>query len=334
MLALSFARRAVHRSVGSGVIAALAALCSTMGLMVAHAQTFPSKPVRIVVPFPAGGSFDIMSRMLAQRMQLGQNVMVENRPGGGTVIGTEYVARQPGDGHVLLCIGPSFTMHHALRSKVPFDTEKDFKAVTQAIGLTMVVAVNASLPVKNMKEYIALARARPGEMSYGTSGPGTSHNMLGEALKLAAKVNITHAPYQGEAPAVIAAVGGHITGVLVNLFSTAPFIKSGRLRGLAVTSAERDMLLPDVPTAREVGFPEIEATNWAGYVVHSATPQAAVARLNAEIVRLLNLPEVRESMRAQGLISAPSTPEQFAALLKSDGARYARIAREANVRLD
>jgi tripartite-type tricarboxylate transporter receptor subunit TctC len=316
------------------MVAALAALCPTPSLVVAHAQTFPSKPIRIVVPFPAGGSFDTMSRMLAQRMQIGQNVIVENRPGGSTVIGTEYVARQPGDGHTLLCIGPSFTMHHALRSKVPFDTEKDFKAVTQAIGLTMVVAVNASLPVKNMKEYIALARARPGEMSYGTSGAGTSHNMLGEALKLAAKVNITHAPYQGEAPAVIAAVGGHITGVLVNLFSTAPFIKSGRLRGLAVTSTERDALVPEVPTAREVGFAQIEATNWAGYVMSSATPQVAVTRLNAEIVRVLSLPEVRESLLAQGLIAAPSTPEQFSALLKSDGARYTKIAREANIRLD
>jgi tripartite-type tricarboxylate transporter receptor subunit TctC len=299
----------------------------------APAQEFPSKTVRIVVPFPAGGSFDIMSRMLAQRMQLGQNIIVENRPGGGTVIGTEYVARQP-DGHTLLCIGPSFTMHHALRSKVPFDTDRDFKAVTQAIGLPMIVAVNASLPVKDMKEYLALAKARPGDISYGTSGPGTSHNMLGEALKLAKNVNITHAPYQGEAPAVIAAVGGHITGVLVNVFSVAPFVRSGRLRGLAVTSAQRDALIPDVPTAVEAGVPEIEAINWAGYVVPAGTSAAAIARLNAEIVRLLNLPEVRESLKAQGLMATPSTPEQFAGLIKSDGQRYGKIAKAANVRLD
>jgi tripartite-type tricarboxylate transporter receptor subunit TctC len=185
-----------------------------------------------------------------------------------------------------------------------------------------------------MKEYIALARARPGEISYGTSGPGTSHNLLGEALKLAAKVNITHAPYQGEAPAVTAAVGGHITGVLVNVTSTAPFIKAGKLRGLAVTTAARDPLIPDVPTAREVGYPEIEATNWSGLVVPSATPAGAVTRLNAEVVRVLNLPDVRENMRVQGLIPAPGTPEQFAALIKSDTLRYNRIAREANVRLD
>lgn len=315
----------------------VAALAYAIGFLVStpgHAQEFPTKQVRIVVPFPAGGSFDIMARMLAQRMQLGQIVIVDNRPGGGTVIGTEYVARQPGDGHTLLCIGPSFTMHHAVRSKVPFDTERDFKAVSQAIGLTMVIAVNPSLPVKTMKEYIALARSRPGEMTYGTSGPGTSHNMLGEALKMAAKVDITHTPYQGEAPAVIAAAGGHITGVLVNLASNVPFIKAGKLRALVVSTPERDPLVPDVPTAREVGYPEIEAVNWAGFVVPSATPPAAIARLNAEIVKVLHMPDMRESLRVQGINAAPSTPEQFAALLKSDGARYTKIARAANIRLD
>lgn len=311
-------------------VAALASVaCATVS-----AQPFPSKPVRIVVPFPAGGSFDVTARILAQRMQLGQNVIVENRPGGGTVIGTEYVARQPGDGHTVLSIGPSFTMHHAVRGKVPFDTDKDFKALALAMGLTMAVAVNPSLPVKTMKEYLALARARPGEISYGTSGPGTSHNMLGEAIKLAHKLNIVHTPFQGEVPAVTSAVGGHITGVLVNLFSTAPFIKSGRLRGLAVTSSERDALVPEVPTAREAGVPEIEAINWNGYVVHSATPAAIITRLNSEINKALSIPEVRETMRTQGMIASPGTAEQFAALLKSDGARYSRIAREANVRLD
>jgi tripartite-type tricarboxylate transporter receptor subunit TctC len=298
------------------------------------AQEFPTKPVRIIVPFPAGGSFDSMSRLLANRMQLGQTVIIENRPGGGTVIGTEYVARQPADGHTILCVGPSFTMLSALRSRLPFDTDRDFRALALAMGLNMVVAVNSSLPAKTMKEYIALARAHPGELTYGTSGPGTSHNMLGEALKLAAHVNITHTPYQGEAPAVTAAIGGHITGVLVNLFSTAPYIKAGRLRGLAVTSTDRDSLLPDVPTAREVGLPEIEAVNWSGFVVAAGTPPAAIARLNGEIVRALKLADVRENMRTQGMNATPSTPEQFAALIKSDGARYAKIARAANVRLD
>ena len=312
----------------------LLAAGAALSTFAASAQEFPTRPVRIVVPFPAGGSFDLTARLIAQRAQLGQNVIVENRPGGGTVIGTEHVARSAADGHTVLMIGPSFTSHSALRSKLPFDTDRDFKAVSQVIALPMVVAVNPSLPVKTLKEYLALARARPGDISFGTSGPGTSHHLLGEALKLANKVNIIHAPYQGEAPAVIAAVGGHITGVLVNAAATAPFIKAGRLRGLAVTTAEREPLIPDVPTAREVGHPEIEATNWSGFVVPSATPAGAVARLNGETVRVLGLPDVRDNLRAQGLMAVTGTPEQFAALIKSDTVRYNGIARAANVRLD
>ncbi len=301
---------------------------------VAADASFPSKPVRIVVTFAAGGSFDLVARTIAQRMQLGQSVIVENRPGGGSVIGTEWVARAPADGHTLLSVGPSFTFMGAVRSRLPYDTEKDFKAVGLAIELPMVVAINRSLPVTNMKEYLALARARPGEISYGTAGPSGLHTVLGESLKLAAKVNITLVPFQGESPAVIAATGGHITGVLVNLFSTAPFIKAGKLRGLAVTSVKREAMIPEVPTAREAGTPEIEASNWNGYVVPAATPDTAVARLNAELHKVLNLNEVRENLRAQGFTVAPGSSEQFAALMKAESVRYSRIAKAANIRAD
>jgi tripartite-type tricarboxylate transporter receptor subunit TctC len=314
---------------------ALSALCAAMSAAV-HAQPFPAKPVHIVVPFPAGGSFDVTARILAQRMQtgLGQNVIVENRPGGGTVIGTEYVARQPADGYTILMIGPSFTSHMALRSKLAFDTDRDFQAVSQVIGLTMGISVNPSLPARNMKELVALAKARPGQVSCGTSGPGTSHHLLLEALKLAAKIDITHAPFQGAAHAVPAAVGGHISAVLLNVSDMAPFIKSGKLRALVVTSKQREADLPDVPTAAEAGHPEIEAINWSGFVMHSATPAAIVARLNAETVNALNLPEVRELLRAQTVMATPSTPAEFGALIKSDGDRYRRIIREANVKLE
>jgi tripartite-type tricarboxylate transporter receptor subunit TctC len=295
---------------------------------------FPSKPLRIIVTFPAGGTFDLVARVIAQRMQLGQNVIVENRPGGGSVIGTELVARAPGDGHMLLSVGPSFTFMGAVRDKLPYDTEKDFRAVALAIELPMVVAVNISLPVKTMKEYLALARARPGEISYGTAGPSGLHTVLGESLKQAAKVNITLVPFQGEAPAVIAATGGHITGVVVNVFSTAPFIKAGKLRGLAVTSTKREAMIPDVPTAREAGTPELEASNWNGYVVPAATPDAVVARLNAEINRVLNMAEVRDNLRTQGLMVAPGSSEQFAVLIKSEGARYSKIAKAANIKAE
>jgi tripartite-type tricarboxylate transporter receptor subunit TctC len=333
---LFLACRSALRATALRAIMALAVLCSTTGVVVVQAQTFPAKPVRIIVPFPAGGSFDVTARILAQQMRsgFGQNVMVENRPGGGTVIGTEYVVRQPPDGYTMLMIGPSFTSHAVLRSGLAFDTDRDFRAVSQVIGLTMAISVNPSLPAKNMKEFVALAKARPAEISCGTSGPGTSHHLLLEALKLASKIDIVHTPFQGAAYAVPAAVGGHISALLVNVSEMAPFIKSGKLRAIVVTSKRREETLPDVPTAAESGHPELEAINWSGFVVHSATPANLVTRLNAETVKALNAPEVRGLLQKQEVVPTPTTPDEFAALIKSDSNRYRRIIREANVRLE
>lgn len=320
------------------------ALCALVFSGVTQAQTaatpaptaFPAKPVRIVVPFPAGGSFDVTARVIAQRMSgpLGQNVIIENRPGGGTIIATEYVSRLPADGYTLLVCGPSFVINPALRAKLPYDIARDFKAVSQMIALSMAIAVNPSLPVKTIKELIALAKNRPGEIAFGTSGPGTSHHLLGEQFQFATQTKLTHAPYQGGAPAAAAAVGGHIPMLLVNVAEMSPYLKSNRLRLLMVTPGKRDELVPDVPTAREAGVPEMEATNWAGLVIASATPAAAVTRLNSEIVRSLNLADVRELLKAQAIHAAPSTPEEFNALLKSDAARYLKVARAANVKVE
>jgi tripartite-type tricarboxylate transporter receptor subunit TctC len=303
---------------------------------IATAQGFPAKPVRIVVPFPAGGSFDVTARILAQRMTapLGQSVVVENRPGGGTIIATEYVSRQPADGYTMLVTGPSFVINPALRTKLPYDIARDFKAVSQMIALSMAIAVNPSLPVKSIKELIALAQRRAGEIAFGTSGPGTSHHLIGEAFQFAANVKLVHAPYQGGAPAAAAAVGGHIPMLLVNVAEMSPYIKSAKLRLLMVTSPKRDDLVPDIPTARESGLPDVEATNWSGLVIAAATPATAVTRLNAEIVRALNLPEVRDILKGQAINAAPSTPDEFNELLRADAARYLKLARDANVKVE
>lgn len=300
------------------------------------AQTFPSKPVRIVVPFPAGGSFDVTARVLAQRMSgpLAQSVVVENRPGGSTIIATEYVSRQPADGYTLLVTGPSFVINSALRAKLPYDIARDFKAVSQMIALSMAIAVNPSLPAKSVKELIALAKSRPGEIAFGTSGAGTSHHLIGEAFQFAAGVKLVHAPYQGGAPASAAAVGGHIPMLLVNVAEMSPYIKSEKLRLLMVTAPKRDDLVPTVPTARESGLPDVEATNWSGLVIASATPTAAVARLNTEIVRALNLADVRDILKGQAISATPSTPEEFNELLRTDAARYLKVARAANVKVE
>src|SRR6266581_1338959 len=229
----------------------LAALASA-----SHAQPFPSKPLRIIVPFPPGGAADVTSRLLGERMAegLGQAVIAENRPGAGAVIGYELAARAAGDGHTLLVVFPSFVIQPAVKQGLQFDPLKDFRAVGQTISLSMAFAVNPSVPAKSIQELVALARAKPGEIAYGTPGAGTTHHVIGEMFRLAANISIVHAPFQGEVPALTAAAGGHIPMVFVNASAVAPFAKSGKIRPLAVTTPERTEVLPDVPTVREAGI--------------------------------------------------------------------------------
>lgn len=314
-----------------------ASLISLAALATAvQAQSFPSKPLRIIVPFPPGGAADVTSRLLGEHMAkgLGQPVIAENRPGAGAVIGYELAARAQGDGHTLLVVFPSFIIQPAVKQGLQFDPLKDFRAVGQTISLSMAFAVNPSVPAKSIQELVALARARPGEIAYGTPGAGTTHHVVAEMFRLAANINIVHAPFQGEAPALTASAGGHLPMVFVNASAVAPFVKSGKMRALAVTTPERAEVLPDVPTMREAGYPEIEATNWSGLVVPAATPPSAIARLNAELVRALRDAEVREKLKTFGMSPAPGTPEQFAALLQSESVRYAKVVREAGIRGD
>jgi len=262
---------------------------------------------------------------------LGQPVIAENRPGAGAVIGYELAAR---DGYTLLVVFPSFVINPAVKHGLKYDPLKDFKSVGQTISVPMVFAVNPSVPAKSLQELIALARAKPGEIAYGTPGAGTTHHIIGEMFRLAAKINLVHAPFQGGGPAITAAVGGHIPMVLSNVNEIAPFAKSGKMRSLAVTTPERAELLPEVPTVREAGYPEVESTNWSGFVVPAATPPAAIARLNAELVRALRDPEIREKLKTYGTSPAPGTPEQFSALLQSESARYAKVVRDAGIKAD
>ncbi len=315
----------------SALIISLAAFASAV-----HAQTFPSKSLRIIVPFPPGGAADITSRLLGEHMAkgLGQAVIAENRPGAGAVIGYELAARATGDGHTLLVVFPSFIIQPAVKQGLQFDPLKDFKAVGQTISLSMAFAVNPSVPVKSIQELVALARAKPGEIAYGTPGTGTTHHVIAEMFRLAAKINIVHAPFQGEIPAITAAAGGHIPMVFVNASAVAPFAKSGKMRALAVTTPERAEVLPDVQTMREAGFPEIESTNWSGLVVPVATPSAAISRLSAELVLALRNAQVQEKLKTYGMSPAPGTPEQFAALLQFESARYAKVVREAGIKAD
>jgi tripartite-type tricarboxylate transporter receptor subunit TctC len=302
----------------------------------AHAQPFPSKPLRIIAPFPPGAGTDTLARTLAGPLtkSLGQSIVVENRPGGGTVVGTEVAARAPADGHTLLIIANSFTINPAVRSKLPYDSRKDFSGVARLASTPMVFAVHPSVPAKTLKELIALARARPGELTWASSGAGTGHHLAGELFLSQAKINMIHVPYQGGAPAALAVVGGHTSVLLVNVLSVAPQAAAGRLRALAVTSPARVEMMKEVPTVAESGFPGFDTSIWFGSVVPGATPKEAVNRLSAEILQALQLPEVKDVIAKGGLNPAPLGAAEFDAFLRAEMQRNEKIARAVNLRID
>ena len=304
--------------------------------LIAQAQPFPSKPIRIIAPFPPGAGTDTLARTLAGPLSkaLGQSVIVENRPGAGTVVGTEVAARAPGDGHTVLIVANSFTINPAVRSKLPYDAQKDFTGVARMASTPMIFAVHPSLPAKSIKELIALARARPGELSYASSGAGTGHHLAGELFKSLAKIDLIHVPYQGGAPAAIAVIGGHTSILLVNILSVATHLPSGRLRALAVTSPQRADVLKDVPTVAESGFPGFDTSVWYGSVVPAATPKDAVTRLSTEILRALQLAEVKDVVNKVGLNVAGLPAAEFDAFLRAELRSNEKIARAVKLRLD
>ena len=303
---------------------------------VCHAQSWPQKPVRVIVPFAPGGASDLMPRLVGEKLtsMWGQPVLIENRPGGSTIIGAETVLRSPPDGYTVFVVFPSFIINPSVREGMSFHPLKDFRAVGQTVAMPMTIAVHPSVPAKTLQELIALSRAKPGALAYGTPGIATTHHVMGELFKLTTKASITHAPFQGGAPALTAVTGGHIQMIYANTTEVVQAAKSGKLRPLVVTSAERADVLPDVPTMREAGYPELEATNWAGIVVPAATPSSAVTRLNAELVRALGVPSVQEKLKTYGMNPAPGTPEDFDRFLRAEFARYAKVVREAGIKAE
>lgn len=301
-------------------------------------QAYPSSPVRFVVPLPAGGTMDIIARTVGQPVAraLGQNVIVDNRPGGGGggIIGTEAVARAPADGHTVLFIGNGFTMNPALRAKLPYDTEKDFTAVARIASNPLVVSVHPSLPVKSLKQLVALARARPGELTFASGTAAGGLRLNAERFRAAAGIDIVNVPYQGGVPAVTAVLGGHTSILIVNVSETVPHVASGRLRPLAVTSLERNGALKEVPTVAESGYPGFEALMWYGVVARAAAPKGAIDRLSAEIARAVQLPEVSDALGRIGLSVAAMRPAEFDAFIRTEIQRNGRIIREINLKVE
>ncbi len=302
----------------------------------ALAQDYPNRAIRFVVPFPPGGQTDTLARVLAVPLSktLSQNIVIENRTGANTVIGTEQVFRAPVDGYTVLFMATSFTVNPFAHSKLPYDALKDFTGVTRLIHNPLIFCTHPSLPVKNMKELVALAKARPGQLTWAVSSIIGGGRIAGELFKDAAKIDIVNVPYGGGAPSVIAAIGGHTSMLVGNVLDCVQHIPNGKLRGIAVTSLKRSDSLPQVPTIDESGWPAFESLNWFGTVVRAGTPRPIVDRLSSEIGKALQLPDVRDVLGKQGMNIGAMSPEQFDAYIRNEMARNEKILKKLNLKLD
>ena len=296
------------------------------------ATAYPKKPIELIVPFTAGGTTDNIARLISQRFteNWGATVVVNNRPGSGGTIATGMVAKAPPDGHTLLVTTIGFAITPALH-KLPYDPIKDFAPITELASLPLMLVVNASLPVTNLKEFIALARAKPGALDYASAGVGTSPHLAGEMFKTMAGVDLVHVPYKGNAEVTNAIIGGHVKVYFSLVPASLQHVKNGTLRVLAVTTAQRLPYLPDVPTIAELGFPDYEITSWQGMFAPAGTPKEIVDKINGELVQMLNTPEVRARMAREGADPVGSTPEQFAVRVKSEIEKWAKVAKAAGM---
>jgi tripartite-type tricarboxylate transporter receptor subunit TctC len=301
----------------------------------AFAQTYPNKPMRIIVPFTAGGSSDIAARVIGQKFteSWGQQVIVENRPGAGAVTGTDLVAKSPPDGYTLLLQTIAFAIIPSLR-KLPYDSVRDFAPVTQISALPLVLVVHPSVPAKTVKELMVLAKSRPGTLTYASSGNGTSPHLAGEMLKSMAKINLVHIPYKGNAPAMNDLLGGHVMVNVGLLPVLLPYIHTGKLRALAATTGKRLPALPSLPTMAEAGFAGYEISSWQGVFAPAATHGDIVAKLHQEIVRILTQPDMRQRLENDGTQIVASTPQQFGAFVRGEIEKWARVVKASGATAD
>jgi tripartite-type tricarboxylate transporter receptor subunit TctC len=314
--------------------AALAAWFATGAI--AQSGAYPTKPVRMIVPFGAGGPADIYARAIAQRLgePLGQQVVVEDRPGAGSVVGTEAVAKSAPDGYTLLMISNTHTINETLNPKLPYNLLRDFAPITQVNIMPNVLVVSPSFSVNSVKELIALAKSKPGKLNYASSGSGTPYHLAAEMFKAMAGVDIVHIPHKASGEARASVLGGQVELMFDSLPTTQAQIKAGRLKGLAITSTRRSPLLPDVPTMSEAGVPGYEADLWLGLVAPAGTPPAIINRLHAEVVKILQRADVRDSFIQQGTEPIGSTPEQFAAMLKNDVEKWGKVVRFSGAKVE
>jgi tripartite-type tricarboxylate transporter receptor subunit TctC len=303
----------------------------------AAAQSYPAKPLRIIVPVAAGGATDILTRAVAQRLASvwQQQVLVDNRPGGGSNVGFDVAAKAPADGYTLLMAQPAFTVNVSLYKKLPYDPLRDFAPIILTAWGANVLVVHPSVPVRTLKEFIALAKSRPGQLSYGSAGNGTTPHLSGELLKSMTGIQMTHIPYRGAGASIVDLMGGHVDLAFVSLSSVVPLVKAGKLRAIAITSGKRSALMPALPTFIESGLPGFEVTGWFGLVAPTGTPREVVDRVHDTVANALAHADVLQTLTAVGLEpAAPNTPEQFGQFLKAEIEKWAKVVKVSGAKAE
>lgn len=319
----------MNRTFGLGLLAAALIAVSSF----VTAQDYPTRPIRMVVPFAPGGGSDITGRILADGLHqaLGQTIVVDNRAGAGSTIGADIVSKANPDGYTMLLGNISMAFNAALYKNLPYDTLRDFAPVSLVVDQPNIMVAHPSLPANTLKEFIALARATPGKLTYGSAGVGSGTHLAVEMLLLTLKIDMVHVPYKGTGPTLIALLGNEISVFLSTFASALPHVKSGRLRAFGVTSAKRANALPEVPTIAEAGIPGFEYSTWYGLLVPGGTPRAIVDKLNKATVGLLNSPEMRQRYLSQGMEPIPSTSAAYVTRLKSEAEKWAKVVRAAGI---
>lgn len=302
----------------------------------AHAQSYPTKPIRIIVPQSPGASTDLTARMIGAKLSatFGQPVIVDNRPGAGSIIGTDLVAKAAPDGYTLLVVASSITLNPTLHKNLPFDPIRDLAPITQISAFPNLLTVHPSLPVKTVKDLIALAKAKPGSINYGSSGTATGTHLSAELFKYMTGIDMVHVPYKGGGPAVQALLGGQVQLNFATIVSVLPHLKTGKLRGIAVTTAKRSPAAPEIPTIAESGVPGYDHTPWNGFLAPAKTPRTVIGKLNEETARILQAPEVHNVFVSEGAEPVGNKPEEFAAIIRSETAKWAKVIRAAGIKAD
>ena len=306
--------------------------------LIAHAgaQSYPSRPIRMIIPNPPGGSLDIVARLVGPKITeiTGQSVIIDNRPGADTIIGTEIVARAPADGYTVLLNTLPFVVNPAMSSKLPFDVVRDFAPVSLIVSVPFVLVVNNSVPARSVKEFIALAKAQPGKLTYSSAGSGSNLHVAAELFKNMTGTDMLHVQYKGGGPALLAVLSGEVDLSYLNVAAVVPHVKAGKLRALGMTSTQRSAALPELATIAESGVPGYEFTSWVGALVPAATPAQTVAELNALITKSVRAPDLSKRFAEQGAEIIAGSPAQFAAHIKAELARWAKVVKESGMKAD